>query len=79
MSDLGDILAQKKLPHEPIDFSAIRDYVVREFNITPGLQLRGETIVITMPNAAAAGALRFQLPALKSELAVTAELIIAHA
>jgi len=77
MSDLSDILAQKQLPEEPSEFPIIRQFVKDRYDVTPGLQLREGSIVITVPGSAAAGSLRFQLHELQSLLDSDKQLIIA--
>lgn len=68
MSDLGDILATRQFPPEPEEFTLIRQFVEERCQVTPKLQLRDQTIVITVPGSAAAGTLRFQLPELQEKL-----------
>lgn len=76
MSDLSDILSKKQLPHEPEEFPIIRHFVEQELQITPTLQLRDGAIIISMPSSAAAGALRFHIPALRRQLPADTELVI---
>lgn len=76
MSDLSDILASKHLPTEPPEFSVIRDFVKEHFDVTPKLQLRDQSIIISLPGSAVAGSLRFQLPQLQALLNTDYKLII---
>lgn len=77
MSDLSDILSKKHLPEEPAEFQIIRTYVQDRFDITPGLQLRDNSIIISVHGSAAAGSLRFQLHELQSLLDTDRQLVIA--
>lgn len=77
MSDLGDILARKKLPQEPPEFPIIRNFVHENFDATPRLSLRDNSIIISVPGSALAGALRFQLPQLRTILETDRQLVIA--
>ena len=77
MSDLSDILAKKHLPEEPPEFQVIRNFVKERFDVTPRLQLRDNSIVISVPGSAAAGSLRFQLHELQELLETEHQLVIA--
>ncbi len=79
MSDLGDILAQKHLPQEPAEFKIIRTFIQERFDVTPGLQLRDNSIIISVPGSAAAGSLRFQLHELQDLLDTDRQLVVASA
>lgn len=59
-NDLKDLLA-KRANHEPPEFKQIRDFVQEKLGITPALAIRNDLIIISMPNSAAAGSLRFEL------------------
>lgn len=76
MSDIGDILAQKKLPSEPAEFPIIRNFIKDRFDVTARLQLRDNSIVISVPGSAVAGSLRFQLPELQALLDSDRQLVI---
>jgi len=77
MSDLADIIAKRQLPQEPPEFSVIRAFVKQRFDITPRLQLREASIIISVPGSAVAGSLRFQLPELQALLDTDHLLVIA--
>lgn len=77
MSNLSDILAQKKFPQEPPEFPIIRAFVKKHFDITPRLQLRDTSIIIAVPTSAVAGSLRFQLHELQNKLDTKYQLVIA--
>ncbi len=77
MSDLGDILSKKRLPEEPPEFQTIRAFVQERFDVLPRLQLRDNSIIISVPGSAVAGSLRFQLPELQSLLESDHQLVIA--
>lgn len=77
MSDLGDILAKKQIPKEPPEFQVIRKFVYDRFDVTPTLQLRDRSIIITVPGSALAGSLRFSLHELKAQLDTEHQLVIA--
>lgn len=77
MSDLADILAKKQLPEEPAEFPIIRDFVRQRFDVTPRLQLRDNSIVISVPGSAVAGSLRFALHELQTLLDSDRNLVIA--
>jgi hypothetical protein len=77
MSDLGDILAKKSLPHEPAEFPAIRRFVQDNFDVSPRLQLRENSIIISVPGSAVAGSLRFQLHDLQDQIDTERQLVIA--
>lgn len=77
MSDLGDILAAKDLPQEPPEFKVIRSFVQERFDVIPRLQLRDNSIIISVPGSAVAGSLRFQLTELQNLLETKRQLVIA--
>ena len=77
MSDLGDILSKKNLPSEPREFQIIRSFIVERFDVMPRLQLRENSIIISVQGSAVAGSLRFQLPELQSLLETEYQLVIA--
>lgn len=76
MSDLSDLLSKRQMPQEPETFPIVRSFIEQHLQITPGLQLRDGAIMISVPSSAAAGALRFQLPALRRQLPPNTELVI---
>lgn len=77
MSDLADILAKKQLPQEPPEFQIIRAFVKERLDVVPGLQLRDNSIIISMPGSAASGSLRFELHELQDLLHSDKQLVIA--
>lgn len=77
MNDLGDILAKKQLPQEPSEFPIIRNFVQERFEVTPRLQMRDDSIVISVPGSAVAGSLRFALHELQGLLEGDHHLVIA--
>jgi len=76
MSDIGDILARKHLPQEPPEFPIIRSFIKDRFDVSPRLQLRDNSIIISVPGSAVAGSLRFQLPELQELLETDHQLVI---
>ena len=72
---LGDLLAKRK-PSEPTEFAIIRTFVQQRYNIVPSLALQGNTIIISMPNSASAGSLRFDLHTLSTMCKTTKRLMI---
>lgn len=61
MSDSLASLLQNRLPDEPPEFAPIRQYIKKQFGITPTLSVNRSNIVITVPSASLAGSLRLQL------------------
>lgn len=76
-NNIGDIIAKKNIPHEPIEFPLIRQFVQDRIHETPKLQMREKSIVISVPSSAAAGSLRLQIHELIDELNTDKQLIIA--
>lgn len=76
MSNLGDILAQKNLPAEPPEFPIIRKFVQENYDVTPRLQLRDNSIIISVPGSAISGSLRFKLHELQALLESDHQLVI---
>lgn len=61
-NSLGDILQGKAAKsNEPPEFPIIREYVIKNFQVTPKLSIQNKQIVITVPSAAAAGSLRLSV------------------
>ncbi len=59
---LGDILKKRgSAQREPEEFSIIRKFVQDRYSVTPALALSRGGISITVPSAAIAGNLRFDL------------------
>ncbi len=71
---LADILANKW--EEPPEIKMIKDYIKREFNSSVGVELRPEQIVIAVPSAAMASALRMHLHKIKTLLGTDKRLVI---
>jgi hypothetical protein len=57
---LNDILARRNID-EPAEIRIVKDYIKRHFDMKVGVALRDKQLVIKVPNAAAAGALRMHL------------------
>jgi hypothetical protein len=64
MDSLGSILGNKDFD-EPPEMASIKKYVLDEFKITVGVQVRKRDIVVSVPNAALANTLRLRGPDIK--------------
>ena len=64
MDSLGSILGNKDFD-EPPEMGSIKKYVLDEFKITVGVQVRKRDIVVSVPNAALANTLRLRGPDIK--------------
>jgi hypothetical protein len=74
-NNIADILA-KKSAQEPEEFAIVREFVQEKLSVNPKLSLQNITIVITMPNSAAASSLQLQLFELKKQLSESTKLQI---
>jgi hypothetical protein len=74
MDSLQDLLG-KYSPKEPSEVLAIKQYIEEKFHTSSSVGLQGESIVVTVPSAALANTLRFQVTQLK-EAAQTDKRII---
>jgi hypothetical protein len=59
MDSLSDLLA-KRMPEEPPEIRAIKDYVLANFKESVGVLVRERDIVITVRSSALAGTLRMR-------------------
>lgn len=66
-NSLKDILSGRAKSNEPSEFGIIKRYILKEFRITPKLSISGQNIIISVPNAAVAGALRLSLHELQDQ------------
>lgn len=75
---LGDLLHKRgrASSNEPEEFLVIRKFVQDRFSVTPKLSISKGGITITVPSAAVAGNLRFELYELKELLNTKLRLII---
>ncbi len=64
MDSLFNILSKKDFD-EPSEMASIKKYVKDEFDIDVGVQVRDKDIIIKVPSAAMAGALRMRGPEIK--------------
>lgn len=68
---MGDYLKNilpDKPTKEPAEFRIIRDFMHKNFNETPELQVQNRTIVIKVAGSGLAGSLQMQLHELKEQL-----------
>ncbi len=73
---LGDLLQKRDSQKEPQEFMIIRKYVQDRFEVTPKLSTSKGAISISVPNAAIASNLRFELYELSQKLDTKQRLII---
>ena len=66
-SQLGDILSHRPY-NEPPEIKQIKDFVQEVIGITPAVAMKPDSIIVSVPNAAAAGALRFHIFKLQQQL-----------
>lgn len=64
MDSIFKILSGKKFD-EPSEMVSIKKYVLDEFNVKVGVQVRDKDIIIKVPSAALAGTLRMRGPEIK--------------
>ena len=74
MDSLQDLLA-KRMPQEPEEITAVKQYIEREFGMPSSVGLQGEALVITVSSASLANALRLRLPALQAAAGTSKRLI----
>lgn len=66
---LGDLLQKRSsTPREPVDFAVIRKFVQDHYSVTPKLSTSKTGITISVPTAAIASNLRFDLYDLQQSL-----------
>ncbi len=76
MSDsLGSLLSQREL-FEPPEIKLIQAFIVQKFNVTPRVQVSATQIIVLVPGAAFAGALRPYTPQLQQAAQTTKKIII---
>jgi hypothetical protein len=64
MDSLFSILSSKDFD-EPPEITSIKKYVLDEFKVDVGVQVRERDIIVMVPNAALAGTLRLRGPEMK--------------
>jgi hypothetical protein len=72
---LGDLLSRRNY-EEPPEIKLIKDFVQSAVGITPRVKITPETYVLSLPSAAAAGALRAHLFKLQQELGGNKRILI---
>lgn len=72
---LNDILGKFNIA-EPPEIATIKTFVKQHVDVIPVVELGQMNIIIVMPSAASAGALRLCLHELQSELSVDKKLLI---
>lgn len=72
---LKDLFAHRQ-SQQPPEIQLIQTFVHDRYQVTPGVKLSERSIVIIVPSAGLAGALRPELHVLKAELATDKQLII---
>lgn len=76
MSDsLGNLLDKGRFK-EPPEIAVIKKFVHEQTGITPNVKMTPTTFVVAMPNAAAAGTLRFKLFQLQRSMGHARKIII---
>lgn len=76
MSDsLSSILSNKSF-EEPPEIAAVKAYVLRHFKTTPSIILRDQQLIVCVPSAAMAGALRLHAHKIKQECGLEKRLVI---
>jgi hypothetical protein len=75
MDSLASIL-NGKIPEEAPEIGVIKKFVYGRYKVTPKVALRSGQVVIGVPNAALAGALRPLLPELQELCGVQARLVL---
>lgn len=74
MDSLKNILGGRDFD-EPSEISAIKKFVDDEYNISPNVAKRGDSIVITLPNASMVSALRLRGPEIKRRCQIDKKLV----
>lgn len=72
---LGDLLT-KRLPSEPPEVKAIKEFAKERLNVIPSVTIGQSQITISMPDAASAGSLRMQIFELQQILQTDKKLVI---
>jgi hypothetical protein len=67
MDSIFNILSLKDFD-EPPEIKDLKKYILDNFNVSVGVQIRDKDIVIIVPNSSAAGSLRLSGPKIKREL-----------
>lgn len=75
MDSLNSILSRKDFD-EPAEFTAIKKFVQDEFQSDIRVMAHGSDLIVTVPNASLASALRMRLPELKRRTSITDKKII---
>ncbi len=75
MSQLGDILDKSKYA-EPPEIQQIKDFVLAEIGVKPKVTITSESLIVRMPSAAAAGALRMKIVQLTEHLDTKKRVVI---
>ena len=75
MNSLKDILNGRRAPEAP-EIQIIKEFVYQKFHETPTITIQPQTIVINVPSAAMAGALRPHIQQLQVACKTTKRLII---
>ncbi len=76
MAESIEELLKKRNYSEPEEISIIRNFVFRKYGKVPGLKIAGKKIIISVPSAALAGALRMDLHELSKKTKTKHELTI---
>jgi hypothetical protein len=76
MTESIENLLKKRDYSEPEEISIIRNYVFKKYGKVPGLKITGKKIIIFVPSAALAGALRMDLHELEQKIKTKHELSI---
>lgn len=76
MESLGDMLAKRSIPKEPVEVALLREFVQKKYNITPHLSVGDYYITMAVPNAALASTLRFDETEIKTACKLTKKLRI---
>lgn len=74
-AQLGDILQDRNYS-EPPEIQLIKEFVKNEVGIVPTVKVTPDTLIVTLPSAAAAGTLRFKLFQLQRQLGHTRKIIL---
>lgn len=64
MEHIGDLLG-KYSPAAPDEVTAVKQYIAREFGTESSVSIQGEALVITVPSASLANALRLRQTAIQ--------------
>jgi len=74
MDSIIDILGSRDFD-EPAELSSIKKLIEDEYSIKPTVAKRGDSIVITLPSASMASALRLRGPEIKRRCQIDKKLI----